>query len=628
MKKFIFAALVLPLCLVANDFATDLHLRAGVPTSLLIDSRYACYQSPEHTLFANIKAGISSTNNTFTPGSNSPFLEGNVGLGYRGNYDCGTFGVYSYYGKLRTPYHDNFSRATLGLEYFREDCGAFLNFYTPIGKRTQTINGKYGFNRFQFNFINHDLRFVNFGKREVMSPLATELGVHKNFGRVEALLKGYFHTGYKGTKSRTGANLALSYQLSNQTSLSLSGGYDSFYHSQGQVGFNVAFGNTNSDAVCGSHYNSLPPVYLEEFFWVQRGKEVFNDNIVRSNLYFVDNSRMYSGGYQGDGTFENPFSNALVANNTITTVPDATLYFYQGNDQYQNFGTFNLIDSQTITGQGGNFVVQNIVVLPGSPATRPILARNALQEMMNTSLITVTDGGSNIIENIGLTNASGNIATGGSLITNAGSSINSLTIQNITATDNVTLFFTAGNQTVNLYGNDIYGGDIKTFNNAVLHLRVENNMFRSNKIIAQRFFQPVGACLFLESLNNSTFIVDSIKNNSCFNTTLNTNSHLGFGYLASGTSINMTPNGFLNNTSINKLPNSSAGAFLFQGVDTSRVNINGCSGNLSTLDEFTLQGCDVNIKQVGVTADATGMSQANNNTVVVPFAAVVITNTP
>jgi len=628
MKKFILAAFFFPLYLISNEFATDFHLRSGTPTSFIVDGRYACYQTERHTLFANIKGGISSTTHTYTPGSKSSFLEANVGLGYRFNHNSGTLGVYSYFGRLRTPYHDNFSRATVGIEYFKDESGAFLNFYTPIGKRTQTIDKKYGFNRFQFNFKGHDLQFVNFGKREVMSPLAAELGMHKKFGKAEALLKGYFHGGYKGTKNRVGANLELSSQLSNWSSITLSGGYDSFYKAQASLGFFITLGNNTTNEVCNIQLSRLPPVHLEEFFWIQRGKEVFDDNIVKSNLYFVDNSKMYPNGFQGDGTYTTPFSNALVANNAITTVPDATLYFYQGIDQYQNFGTFNLIDTQVITGQGGNFVVQDIVVLPGSAVTRPFLVKNALQEMMNTPLITVTNGGSNIIENIGLANASGNVATGGSLITVAGNSINSLTIQNVIATDKATLFFMSGSQSVNLYHNDIYGVDIKTFNSAALNLRVEDNIFRTNRMIAQRFFQPIGASLFLESLNNSTFVVDSIKNNTCFNTTLNPNAHLGFGYLSSGSSINMTPNGFLNNTSIGKLPAASAGAFLFQGVDASRVNINGCADNLSLLDGFTLQRCDINIKKAGVTADAAGMSQANNNTVVVPFAAVVITNTP
>jgi|GEM_PF-1741786 len=630
MKKFILSAILLPLSLISNEFVTDFHLRGGVPTSILVDGRYACYETEQHTLFANIKGGISSTTNTYTPGSKSSFLEGNVGLGYRFSHNTDTFGVYSYYGKLRTPYHDHFSRATVGLEYFNDVGGAFINFYTPIGKRTQTIARKYGFNRFQFNFKDHDLHFVNYGKQEVMSPLASEFGVHKNFGIVDALLKGYYHAGYKETNRRIGTNIELSSKLSDCSSITLSAGYDTFYKSQLQLGFFVSFGNTTSmnEGVCNIKQQRLPPVHLEEFFWVQRGKQVFNDNIVKSNLYFVDNSKIYVNGFQGDGTFQTPFSNALVANNAITTVPDATLYFYQGNDQYQNFGTFNLIENQRITGQAGNLVVQNIVVLPGSPATRPILVKNALQEMLNTPLITVTDGGSNIIENIGLANASGNVATGGSLITLAGSSLNSLTIQNITATDKVTLFFTSGNQSVNVYNNDIFGVDIKTFNSAAISLRVENNIFRTNKMIAQRFFQPIGASLFLESLNNSTFVVDTIKNNRCFNTTLNGNAHLGFGYLSSGTSINITPNGFLNNSSIGKLPPASAGAFLFQGVDASRVNINGCTNNFSLLDGFTLQRCDINIKKVGVTADPAGMSQANNNTVVAPFALVVITNTP
>jgi len=138
-------------------------------------------------------------------------------------------------------------------------------------------------------------------------------------------------------------------------------------------------------------------------------------------------------------------------------------------------------------------------------------------------------------------------------------------------------------------------------------------------MIAQRFFQPIGASLFLESLNNSTFITPAVKNNTCFNTTLNGNAHLGFGYLTSGTSSNTTPNGFIANTSVGALPAASAGAFLFQGVDTSRVIINGCFDNFSATDSFTLQLCDVNIKKAGLPGTIAGMSAANLNTGVAPL---------
>jgi len=610
----------------ANEFATDVHIRGGIQQSLLVDCRYALYQKPDAVIFFNARGGLGSTYRTYTPHTHDAFIEGNIGLGYRTPQRNGTLGIYSYYGKLKTPYHNYFSRATLGVEYFNENYGMYLNLYGPAGKRSRTINRRYGFNKFRFNFIGNTLHFKNLGKREAMSHLAMELGVQKKFGRIHARANGYFHAATSQVRKRAGGMLELNYPLSASALFTAIGGYDTYYKSQAQLGFIYLFGETNTTESCTEQ--KLQPVYLEEFFWAQRGKKVLNDTVVQSDIIFVDSSRMYFDGFQGDGTFENPYLNASLANNAITTIPDATVYFYQGVGPYQNFGTFDLIGSQTLTGQGGNYMVQNVVVLPGSPATRPILARNATQEMLNTPLITVTNGGSNTIENIGLTNGSGAVATGGSLITNVGSSINSLTINNLTATDKVTLFFTADSQTVKLFDNDIYGVDIKTFNSASLNIQVENNTFRTNKMIAQRFFQPIGASLFLESLNNSTYVVSNIQNNKCFNTTLNANRHLGFGYLSSGNSTNVTPNGFISNASFGALPAASAGAFLFQGVDTSRVKIEGCFDNFSATDEFTLQRCDVNIKKVGVPGSAAGMSQANNNTVVVPFAAVNIFNAP
>jgi hypothetical protein len=628
MKNIFFALLLLPSLSFANDFVTDVYAKGGTLSSVSIDSRYAYCQNESYTFFSNLKGAVAATNHTYTPHSNSAFFEGNAGLGLRFNKRAKTFGIYSYIGKLKTPYHNTFSRATFGIECFADNYRGYLNIYTPIGKSHQTIDSKYGFNKFRFGFNGNDLNFQNYGKQEVMSSFAAEIGLQKNFGKLDARINAHYHAAAMHANRRIGGNLSLSYSLASRLQLTATTGYDSFYKTQGQIGLAYSFGTVDDTSASLKYSNTLPPVYLEEFLWLQRSKKVFNDTIVKSDLYFVDSARVYGGGFQGDGSYEYPFLNASLANTAISTVPDATLYFYQGIGNYQDFGTFDLIGTQTITGQGGNVSFQNILVLPGSNATRPFLARNATQEMMNTPLITLTDGGNNLIENIGLVNASGNVATGGSVIRNVGTSINSLTIQNVVAQDKVTLFLLGGSQKVNLYNNDIYGVDIKTFNNTNLNLQVENNTFRTNRMIAQRFFQPIGASLFLESLNASTFTVDSIMNNTCFNTTLNGNRHLGFGYLSSGSSVNTTPNGFLYNTSIGKLPPAAAGAFLIQGLGPSRVNINGCYGNFSALDNFVLQSCDINIRRVGFPPNAAGLSQANNNTLVSPFGAVNIFNSP
>ncbi len=628
MKKNILLLLLLPQIISASEFATDLSLQGGNQQSVSIDSRYALYETPQNVIFGNVRGGVGTTTQTFTPHAHDPFIEGNVGLGYRFSRESENFGIYSYYGKLKTPYQHYFSRFTFGAEYSNDHFGMFLNIYTPIGKRSKTIGRKFGFDKFQFNFRGHNLRFRNIGKRELMSPLALELGLKKCFGNAQVLLKGNIHSATMHAKNRFGTELSVNCPIGNQVFFNGSLGYDSFYQTLAQIGVIVTFGQSENAAVSRCHYSQLAPVYLEEFFWIQRGKKITNERIVKSDLYFVDNARIYSGGFQGDGTFENPYSQAILANEAIATVPDATVYFYQGNAPYQNFGTFNLIGSQTITGQGGNFSFQNILLLPGSDATRPFLARNAMQQAMNTPLITVTNGGSNIIENIGLSNVSGAVATGGSLITVAGSSINSLLINNVTAADKITLFFMSGSQSVTLTKNDIYGVDIKTFNASALDLKVQDNTFRTNTMIAQRFFQPIGASIFVESLNTSILTVNAMQNNQCFNTTLNGNAHLGFGYLSSGTSFHSTPNGFLNNSSFGKLPPASAGAFLFQGVNVSRVNINGCYDNLSATDEFTLRSCDINIKKAGFPGSTAGLSQANNNTTVLDFGAVNIFNNP
>ncbi len=605
----------------ANEFLTDVRFEAGTQQSLQIDSRYALYQQGSHLLFANLRGGIGSTTDTFTPGTQAPFLEGNLGLNYRKSYRWGILGFYSYYGQLKTPYDNDFSRAALGAEYFTDHYGGYLNFYAPVGERVQTISRRFEFGEISYYFQGHDLYERLFGRKEHMSSLGIELGLDRRFGRLEARARGYYYT-----QNREGGSVDLSYDLNRNGQLRCCVGYDSFYKTQVQIGFSYSFGNRAIANRCKRR--AFRPVRLEEFFWVQRNRKEASDEIVKTDFYFVDSARSYSGGFQGDGTFEAPFLTAQLANTAIATVPDATVYFYQGTGPYQNFGTFNLFGTQTLTGEGGDYLFRRTVVLPGSNATRPFLARTAAQQAANTPLVTVTDGGANVIENIGLSNISGAVATGGSMVTAIGSSIDSLRMTNVTSSDKVSLFLTSGSQEIGLYENDIYGVDIKTFNSAALDLKVEDNIFRTNTMVATRFNQAIGASLFLESLNSSVYTVSSIRDNTCFNTRLNGNAHLGFGYLSSGTATNVTPNGFMGNTSIGTFVGSTAGAFLFQGVDASRVQVEGCFDNFSSGNAFTLQLCDINIKQAGVPANAAGLSQANNNTTVSTFFSVVITNTP
>jgi hypothetical protein len=247
---------------------------------------------------------------------------------------------------------------------------------------------------------------------------------------------------------------------------------------------------------------------------------------------------------------------------------------------------------------------------------------------MNIPLITVS--GNHLIENIGLNNLSGDQATGGTLISNSTDSIRSLIMRNVVATDKLTLNLTEGTQYVCLESNHIFGTDIKTFNEAELVIDVVKNTFKTNTMVAVRFFQPIGASLFLEALDDSTYIVNTITDNITSNSQITPSQTLGLGFLSSGTATQIAPNGFLRNRSIDPIQAFSAGSFLFQGVDSSRVQIEGCFDNIAIplTDSFTLQNCDINIKKAGFAPNAAGLSEANNFTQVATFASVNIFNDP
>jgi len=626
MKKYF---LLIPHLLLAT-YQTDLHFEAGSQEAFSVDHRQALYTTDESIVYGNLKAAVASTNGTYTPHTRDPFIEGNMGLGYRQFFENRGMGAYAFYGRLKTPYHNYFSRATFGVEYMRELLSGFANIYLPIGSQSRSLH-HYHFKTFDFRLFEHKVQFNRYRHQEVLSPFAVELGIARVFDRNKAVIRAHYHAKTHASKLRTGLSFELIGRWTSHLLSNVTVGYDSFYRGIAQVGVQYTWGDVDNQDVC-TGFNPLERVYLEEFFWAKRNRKK-SATIVKDNIFYVDSSRVYSNGFSGDGTFENPFVNAALANSTIPGFADATVYFYQGAGPYQNFGTFNLIGTQMLTGQGGNWVFDGVTLLPGSSAQRPVLARTVPQQTLNTPLINLTDGASNVVGNIALTNISGLVATGGSMIVNSGPSIGSFLLQNVVTSDKVTLFLTGGTSSIQLFGSDIYGVDIKAFNASSLELQVQNNTFRTNTMVAQRFFQPIGASLFMESLNSSNYIVSNIQGNTCVNTTLNGNAHLGFGFLASSTSLLTASHGFHNNTSLQPLPASNAGAFLFQGtgpVTTGRVYIEGCTGNVSDplVSGFTLQGCNVNIKSVGFPTNTTGLSQANLNTAVFPFASVVITNTP
>ncbi|MCB1117516.1 MAG: hypothetical protein KDK50_02915 [Chlamydiia bacterium] len=623
--KILLVALCLCSAVQFAESVANFNTFAGTQEGLCPDFRIAKhYQRAQVTMF-NLRGTIASTNGMYTPNSSSPFIAGNFGLVHRWLVnDLSFFGAYGFFGEIYTPYHNAFSRLALGLEYQQQSWRYFLNTYLPIGSNVKQISSRFKLNKTGPVFSGHSVDLVDINQKEVMSPYGLSLGIEKTWNSLITTLVGSYYEKEKRASRRLGGSLDFRYQNQRWPDVIGSVGYDSFYEAKAYIGLSFKLGQTYR---IGNYRSKayLKPVYLEDYFWTQRSKRTKKKNLLTS-AYYVNNARSYPSGFLGNGSFESPFLSAALANQAISSDPNAVVYFFQGNAPYSDFGTFNLFGSQSITGQGGNWFLDGTLILPGAPATRPFLARTMVQETLDTPLITVSN--SHLIENIGLINLSSNVATGGSMITNLSSGIDDLSLRNVVSTDKLTLIFSTSDQIVTLTNNDIYGADIKATNGASINLSVTNNTFRTNETIAVRFNQQIAACLFMESLNNSNYIILEISDNQSFNTVLDNDAHLGLGFLSSGNSTMRAPNGFLRNSNVGALLPNNAGAFLFQGVDTSRVEIDGCFDNASlnpSLD-FVLQNCDIDIKKAGFAPNATGLSQANNGTTVSSFASVNIFN--
>lgn len=612
---------------VGFDTASDIFLEAGTQQRALIDIRHKFNSSDVHTLFGNIRGGVGSTSSDYTPHSNHPFFEGDFGFGYRYRSLSLGLGGYAFYSILHTPYEHNFSRGTLGAECLYNSFKTFVNFYLPLGDKTKLIDSKFNFNEKEIELSNHQAELIKSSQSEVLPSFGAEFNLGKESKYIDVNASFLYFASTDGTSDRYGGYLDLKVKPNRLFGLKLHSGYDSFYKRQIWGGITIPFGPKDESLCKKRRYLNYIP--LNEFFWTQRKKEVVSKELIANNIFYVNNSLTYPPGFLGTGTFETPFLNAQLAVDAITNIPDATVYFYKGATAYTNFNTFNLIGSQRLTGQGGPFRVGNQLLLNGSNVNRPILSRSLLQESLNTPLITVANNGENIIENIGLNNLSGNVATGGSMITLAGTNFRSLNIRNITSTEKVSLFMTDGSQILRLSRNDIVGVDLKTFGSALLSFYATKNVFRTNRMVADRFGQPIGACLFLESLDNSQLFTQQLNNNLAIHSLLNGNAHLGYGFLSSNSSTNTAVNGVIaNEFSGGPMPPNNAGAFLYQGVDSSRVVVQGCFDNLAVglLDDIVLQNCDIDIKKAGFSPDPAGLSAANNGIPVSPFASVSITN--
>ncbi|MCB1106473.1 MAG: hypothetical protein KDK76_00080 [Chlamydiia bacterium] len=637
MKTFAFiCSLLCWSVLFGVDYIADISPAIGTQQRAVLDLRIDLEYSSSHVTLIDIKGGVGSTNGMYTPRSSRPFYQFDVGFIQRYTPNSNQlFGGYLFWEKLKTPYDHYYSRVAIGAEYFINSLRGYLNGYVPLGKMEKLISG-FGLSHDQIKIRRNQVYLDHHYQTEVLPKCAFELGFQKTFSKGSMTMRGFFHPKSHLVSRRGGGAVDLSYFKNRHFSIDTSLGYDSYYKAMAWIGLSFKLGSAKAIDK-GSKNHRMFPVKIQEFFWTQR-KSKTKTSLIVPWVYFLDSSQSAQAPFpqlevslnnSGSGTFEDPFTNVNALNQALPSQPNAVSYFYYGSGVYTDFDTIELSGTQSITGQGGNWSVNGHLILPGYSSLRPMLAKTLSQETNDQPLITLSD--THVIENIGLMNISGNVATGKRMIVNKPAQSVNVKIQNIYSGDKVVLDFSSGTHSATISYSEIYAIVFRTRNEAVLQLSVDHNTLQTNKDIAVRFNQIIAASMFVETLNNSTIFIDKVTDNHCFNKKLNNNAHLGYGFLCSQTSKLIAANGVLRNISDGKLPSGHAGSILFQGVDSGRPKIEGCFGNLATpdsqSDDIELLNCDINIKLPGIPPTISGLSQANNNTKAVNYGNSTITNT-
>jgi len=560
----------------------------GSPSFGIFDLMWPLASNVSTILYWGARGLIETSNNGLT---NKLTQTATFELGYRHMiHDAFILGGYMMVDRQITGLNNYFTQLNPGFEYLSTAWDVRANGYLPVGKTRRFLGVGFGLPGNVPALSGHNISLETFLNNEI-----AQAGFDVEVGRSlpgAPRLRGY--AGYSHYFARAGgfvvngARMRVDYLFGDHTELEFRDAYDHIFGNR--IYFGVRF-------ILGGNTQLVPPTSLEwkmtSFPIRARGVEAIpqslaqGSQVVHRHVFYVDSNAAAGG----NGTVERPFTTMAAALAAAAPFSDSIIYVYQGAGTYP-MGAATFTDRQTLTGQGGNWFFDGVLLLPGSSALRPDI----------DGTITTT-GSNNLLENVGLSNPGAPGTGSGITVTGLSTTL----IRNVRV-GSAGAEFSVG---VNAFGVvDIVNSQLTTSAPAGLTSGVTANggalVRMSNTNIDAGSTGPatvVGVIGFAGSL---------VTANNGSITATNAFGGTAFGLIPIGGT--MTINNVLVNS--NTTTGTAFGAFDFGGIlNLNNSIVNATTGGLGVAIALNIAGGGAVVNAAGTTINATGSGASSAVTV-------------
>jgi hypothetical protein len=293
-----------------------------------------------------------------------------VGGGYRQVVNNRIFGGYFIVDDNFTDHlgDKNFFVLNPGFETLGDRWDFRVNGYFPLGSKSWDTGDSYN----NTHFSGHDA-FADLYENDasIGNGADAEIGAKvPKFDALKVFVGGYYFN-EENTGSITGASGRVEYKINDYLSLEVRDTYDNYYDNMTLVGFKVSFGgvenkgeNGISDRLLDPIEHNLATAALANSVPIRTSSKLLaaNQQTNTDPIEFVDDNDMDNSGdgFEGDGTYENPYNqlNQDVIDNM--GVPVATIYVESGAySLYNTTNDNNILELPTdysIYGRTNNFM--------------------------------------------------------------------------------------------------------------------------------------------------------------------------------------------------------------------------------------------------------------------------------
>lgn len=573
---------------------------------------YPLVQDDDSMLFADLRVRLDKSKD----------FEGNIGLGYRRLYPEKDLiiGSYGFFDRRVSAENHFYTQFTFGSEILTRYWDFRFNTYLNEHKERPVRNQ---FTSVSTNTANQVLISQDLSTERPLSGFDVEAGRKIPHLEKLTLSAAYFH--YKKSHFRRieGLRFRGEYNVTDHIRIIAEAQRDAVrdreYYTG--LGFNYPLYENKKKL------KKLTPLEKRMLTRVYRDIDV----VTGANQRKIENepAQLTINGRSSRHIYRINAANPKTLKDLLSTIEEDAIIIIDGSA-----GTFALTDTATMktnqtligTTPGGSLTFSTPLGLPviaSISQSEPTLTRSTAMLAGDQPLIAIPNQGNVSLSNLILRNADNSIENAKSMVRNTGTELVSATFDRITTDDQLDIQISSGTASATFTNCTARGIEVRALGGSTINAIANDNTTFRNDInvnsLGGGFF--VWTNIFFDTNNNSRINVLSFNNNHATNDGSKTPA-AAFGFFAANGSIVQVTE-MLDNTSIGNLIPAN-GAFLYQGLGTGRVNIDKVLRN--TGSDFVAVRANVNIGQSGFTANAAGVSAANNLTVFSNFGTVTITN--